>query len=114
MGCSVLNLLYQLDVSLVEICFIYTLKLGIKGRLSMWAHGPRLQFVTELPNTPKIEAKGVALVKGPWYEMSGFLGLPFNLNQSLTFPGLSQLYVALFFFLSFFFFFFFFFKSLIF
>ena len=28
MGCSVLNFLYQLDISLVEICFIYTLKLG--------------------------------------------------------------------------------------
>ena len=26
MGCSVLNFLYQLDISLVEICFIYTLK----------------------------------------------------------------------------------------
>ena len=29
MGCSVLNSFYQLDISLVEICFIYTLKLGI-------------------------------------------------------------------------------------
>ena len=40
MGCSVLNFLYQLDISLVEICFIYTLKLGIRGRLSMSAHSP--------------------------------------------------------------------------
>ena len=31
MGCSVLNFLYQLDISLVEVCFIYTLKLGIGG-----------------------------------------------------------------------------------
>ena len=30
-GCSVLNLLYQLDISLVEVCFIYTLKLGHGG-----------------------------------------------------------------------------------
>ena len=35
--CSVLNLLYQLDISLVEVCFIYTLKLGHEGRLSMSA-----------------------------------------------------------------------------
>ena len=35
MGCSVLNSLYQLDISLVEICFIYTLKLGIRGYLSI-------------------------------------------------------------------------------
>ena len=48
MGCSVLNSLYWLDISLVEICFIYTLKLGIGGRLSMSAHNPRLQFVTGL------------------------------------------------------------------
>ena len=30
-GCSVLNLLYQLDISLVEVCFIYTLNLGYGG-----------------------------------------------------------------------------------
>ena len=36
-GCSVLNLLYQLDISLVEVCFIYTLKLGHGGQLSMLA-----------------------------------------------------------------------------
>ena len=29
--CSVLNLLYQLDILLVEVCFIYTLKLGHGG-----------------------------------------------------------------------------------
>ena len=34
-GCSVLNLLYQLDISLVEVCFTYTLKLGHRGQLSM-------------------------------------------------------------------------------
>ena len=39
-GCSVLNSLYQLGILLVEICFIYTLKLGIRGRLSMSAHSP--------------------------------------------------------------------------
>ena len=31
MGFNVLNFLYQLDISLVEICFIYTLKLGVGG-----------------------------------------------------------------------------------
>ena len=64
MGCSVLNLLYQLDISLIEICFIYTLKLGIGGRLSMSAHSPRLQFVTGLLNSLKTEAKWVFLVEG--------------------------------------------------
>ena len=53
MGCSVLNTLYQLDISMVEICFIYTLKLGIGSRISMSTHSPRLQFVTRLPDSPK-------------------------------------------------------------
>ena len=57
----------------------------------MSAHSLWLQFVTGLPNSPKIEAKGVVLVKGPWYETPGSLRPPFNLNQSLTFPSFSQL-----------------------
>ena len=80
MGCSVLNFLYQLDISLVEIFFIYTLKLRIRGRLSMSAHSPRLQFVTGLPDSLKTEVKGVVLVRWSWYETPGSLGLPFNLN----------------------------------
>ena len=62
MGCSVL-LLYQLDISLVEIFFIYTLKLGVEGCLSMLAHNPRLQFITRLSDSPKTKAKGVVLVE---------------------------------------------------
>ena len=78
-----------MDILLVEICFIYTLKLETGGRLSMLAHSPRLQFVTRLPNSPKTEVKGVVLVRGPWYEMPGSSGLPFDVNQFLVFPGLS-------------------------
>ena len=39
-GCSVLNILYQLDISLVEVFFIYTLKLAHGGRLSLSAQSP--------------------------------------------------------------------------
>ena len=42
MGCSVLYSLYQLDILMVEICFVYTLKLRNGGHLSMSAHSPRL------------------------------------------------------------------------
>ena len=80
MGCSVMNSLYQLDISLVEIYFIYTLKLGIGGRLSMSSHSPRLQFVTRLVNSPKTEAKGVVLVRGLWHVMSDAPRLPFDMN----------------------------------
>ena len=88
MGCSVLNLLYWLDISLVEICFVYMLKIRTGGRLSMSAHNPKLQFVTGLPDSPKTEANGVFLDRGPWYETLGSIGLPFNVNQSLVFLGL--------------------------
>ena len=88
MGCSLLNLLYRLDISLVEICFVYMLKLGTEGRLLMSAHNPKLQFITRLPDYPKTKAKGVVLVRGPWYEMPDSLRLPFDMNQSLEFPRL--------------------------
>ena len=90
MGCSVLNVFYQLDISLVEVCFIYTLKLGIGCRLSMSAHSPRLPFVTDLPYYPKTKAKGVVLVKSLWYETLGSPRLPFDFNQSLLFSSLFQ------------------------
>ena len=80
MGCSVLNLLYRLDISLVEIFFVYALKLRIGGRLSMSTHNRKLQFLIGLPDSPKTEVKGVVLVRGPWYGTPGSVGLPFNVN----------------------------------
>ena len=52
-GCCVLNLLYQLDISLVEVCFAYTLRVAQGGRMSMSAQSPWLQFMTGLPDSPK-------------------------------------------------------------
>ena len=85
-GYSILNLLYQLDISLVEVYFNYNLKLAHGGLLSLSAQSPRLQFVTGLPDLPKTEAKGMILVRGPWYETQGSLDLPFTLNQTMGFP----------------------------
>ena len=65
-GCSVLNFLYQLNLSLAEICFAYSLILRRGGRLSFSILDSRLQFVNGLPDSPKTEAKGVILVRGPW------------------------------------------------
>ena len=52
-GCCVLNLLYQLDISLVEVCFAYTLRVAQGGQMSMLAQSPWLQFVAGLPDSPK-------------------------------------------------------------
>ena len=86
-GCCVLNLLYQMDLSLMEVCFAYTLRLAHDGRLSMSAQSPWLQFVTGLLDSPKSEAKGVILVRGPWDETSGSPDLSFVVNRSTSFPG---------------------------
>ena len=89
MGWSVFNFLYQWDISSIEICFVYMMKLGTGDRLSMSAHSPRLQFVTELLDPPRTEAMGVVLFRGLWYETPSSLGLHFDVNQSLLFPGWS-------------------------
>ena len=57
----------------------------------MSAHNPRLQFVTGLPNSPNTKAKGVVLVRSPWYEMPGSLGIPFDVNH----PWCSQVCFSL-------------------
>ena len=56
----------------------------------MSAHSPWIQFVIGLPDSSKTKAKRVVLVKGPWYGMLGSLGPSFDLNRSITFPGLSK------------------------
>ena len=63
--CCVLNHLYKLDLSLVELCIIYFLRVGQGGRMSMSVLNPRFQVVNGLPDSPKTEAKGVLLVRGP-------------------------------------------------
>ena len=91
-GCNVLNFLYQLDLSLVEIFFAYSLILRRGGRLSFSILDSRLQIVNGLPDSPKKKTKGVILVRGPWDETSGSPDLPFNINRSQRFPGVCKYY----------------------
>ena len=86
-GCCMLNHLYQLDLSLVELCIIYFMRIGQGDQMSMSVLNPRLQVVNRLLDSPKTEAKGVLLVRGPWDEAPGSLGLPFNIIWSQSFPG---------------------------
>ena len=55
--------------------------------MSMIAQSPWLQFVTGLPALPKTKAKGVILVRGPWDETPGSPDLLFDVNHSISFPG---------------------------
>ena len=86
-GSCMLNHLYQLDLSLVEIFIIYFLSIGSGGRMSMSVLSPRFQIVNGLPDSPKTEVKGALLVRGPWDKTPGSPGLPFNVNRSQSFPG---------------------------
>ena len=72
--CGELNFLYQLDLSLVEIYFAYFLRIAQGGRMSMSDQRSRLQFVNGLPDSPKMEAKVVLLVRGPWDVTQVILG----------------------------------------
>ena len=87
-GYCVLNHLYQLDLTLVELFIIYFLNRGSGGRMSMSVQSPHLQIVNGLPDSPKTEAKGALLVRGSWDETPSSPGLPFNVNRSQSFPGL--------------------------
>ena len=85
-GSCVLNHLYQLDLSLVELFMIYFMSIGSGGRMSMSVLSPRLQIVNGLPDSPKTEVKGEFLVRGPWDETLGSPGFSFNVNRSQSFP----------------------------
>lgn len=64
MGCSILNMLLRLDLSLLEVLFVYTIKNGKNDIFSMFANISSLQLVTGLPDSNKEGARGHALVKG--------------------------------------------------
>lgn len=66
MGYSVLGTLYQLELSLLEVLFIYTIKMSPKEYFSLSTHNPSLQFVIGLPNFSKGWDKGHVLVSSPW------------------------------------------------
>ena len=70
MGCSILNMLFNLDLSLLEVHFFYTIKKGKKDIFSMFSHILSLQLVTNLHDLNKGGAKGHVLARGPWAGLS--------------------------------------------
>ncbi|RVX10804.1 hypothetical protein CK203_018302 [Vitis vinifera] len=66
MGCSIINMLYNLDLTLLEVFFVYSLKKAKNDIFSVSAHLPSLQVVTELPDSIKGGAKGLVAVRGGW------------------------------------------------
>ena len=87
MGCSIINMLYNLDLSLLEVLFVYSLKKGKNDIFSMSAHLHSLQLVTELPDSTKGGAKGHVMVRGAWAGLLEHPARPFSPNYSTVLPG---------------------------
>ena len=87
MGCNIINMLYNLDLSLLEVLFVYSLKKGKNDIFSMSAHLPFLQLVTELPDSTKGGAKGHVMVRGAWAGLLEHPARPFSPNYSTVLPG---------------------------
>ena len=87
MGCSILSMLFNLDLSLLEVLFIYSLKKGKNDVFSLAAHLPSLQLVTDIPDSTKGGAKGHVLVQGVWAGLLEHPERPFSPNRSLVLLG---------------------------
>ena len=86
-GCSILNMLFNLDFSLLKVLFIYTLMKGKNDIFIMFAHIPSLQLVTNLLDSNKGGAKGHVLVRGLWAGLMEHPERDFSPNYSLKLPG---------------------------
>ena len=87
MGCSILSMLFNLDLSLLEVLFIYSIKKGKTDLFSLAARLSSLQLVTNLPDSTKRRAKGHVLVRGVRAGLLEHPKRPFSPNRSLVLPG---------------------------
>ena len=87
MECNIINMLYNLDLMLLEVFFVYSLKKVKNDIFSMSAHLPSLQLVTELPDSTKGGVRGHVAIRSGWAGFSGRPGKPFSPNYSLVIPG---------------------------
>ena len=88
MGCSIINMLYSLDLTLLEVFFVYSLKKAKTDIFSVSAHLPSLQMVTELSDSTKGGARGLVAVRGGWAGLSERVSRPFSPNYTLKIPGI--------------------------
>lgn len=80
-------MLFYLDLSLLEVLLVYTVKMSKKGIFSLFAHISFLQLVTGLLNSNKGGAKGQVLVRGLWVGLVKHPDRDFCPCFSLQIPG---------------------------
>ena len=86
MGCNILNMFFHLDLFLLEVLFVYTIKKGKRDIFNMFTHIMSLQLVMGLPDSNKGGAKGHVLVWGPWATLIEHPERDFHPNCSLKIP----------------------------
>ena len=90
MGCSILDMLFSLGLSLLEVLFLYSIKKAKNDIFSLASSIPSLQLVTGLPDSTKGAARGHVLVKGPWTGLMVHPDKQFVPNQSLKVLGMNR------------------------
>ena len=80
-------MLFNLDLSLLGVIFIYSIKKGKNDVFSLPACLPSFQLVTDLSDSTKGGAKGHVLVRGVWAGLLEPAERPFSPNRSLVLPG---------------------------
>lgn len=87
MGSSILDMLFRLDLSLLKVIFIYTIKMSEKGIFILSVHMFSFQLVTGLPDSTKDATKGCVIVSGPWANLLEHQNQEFKPRHSLAIPG---------------------------
>lgn len=95
MGCSLLNMLFQLHITLLEILLIYAIKMSTWERFILTAHTPSLQMAIRLPNSSKGWAKGKVIVSGLWSGTSNGPDREFCPNRTLDSPSMKIYFIRL-------------------
>ena len=91
MGCIILSMLFNLDLSLLEVLFLFFIKKVKNDIFSFVASLPSPQLVTSLPDSTKGAARGHVLVKGLWAGLAVHPNRQFAPNHSLKVPGMNKL-----------------------
>ena len=91
MGCSILDMLFSLGLSLLEVLFLYSIKKAKNDIFSLASSIPSLQLVTGLPDSTKGAARRHVLVKGTWAGLTVHPDKQFAPNQSLKTLGVNKL-----------------------
>lgn len=91
MDCSILDMLFSLNLSLLEILFVYSIKKAKNDIFNLAASIPSLQLVTGLPYSTKGAARGHMLVKGPWAGLVEHWEKEFVPNWSMRIPSGNRL-----------------------